>query len=402
MSDGAETRIVTARFVAVCFVSLAALTSFYLLLSTVPLFTAEIADDGDAGLNAGLATGALMLSTVLAELITPRLLGRLGPRPIFAAALVFLGLPALFLPATESVVGVLAACLVRGLGFGIAVVVGGALVAELAPPARRGEALGIYGVVVTVPAVGALPLGVWLVEEIGFSTTFVVGGVAAMAGLLLVPALRGRTERADDHVGMSAAFRSGGLRRPAVVFTATALAGGIVLTFLPLATPAPSTQVVALALFAQALTATVARWWAGRSGDRRGAATLLAPGALLSAAGIGALLMLPTTWAVLLGMAVFGAGFGIVQNASFSLMFERSTPGGYGAVSGMWNLAYDVGLGAGAVGFGLVVAQTGYPAGFALVAVLVVAVLPVVIFDRLRTSAAAAPSASTPTNPLHP
>lgn len=88
MRTGAETRIVTAGFVAVCIAGLAALTSFYLLLSTVPLFTAEVADDGDPGRNAGLATGALMLSTVLAELVTPRLLGRLGPRPIFAAALV--------------------------------------------------------------------------------------------------------------------------------------------------------------------------------------------------------------------------------------------------------------------------------------------------------------------------
>ena len=385
MRTGAETRIVTARFVAVCITSLAALTSFYLLLSTVPLFTAEIGDVSDPGRNAGLATGALMLSTVLAEIVTPRLLGWLGPRPIFAAALVCLGLPALLLPATDSVVGVLVVCLVRGLGFGIAVVVGGALVAELAPPGRRGESLGLYGVVVTVPAVAALPLGVWLVEAADFSTTFIVGGIAATVGLLLVPALRGRTDQADDHVGISVAMGSADLRRPALVFTATALAGGVVVTFLPLATPAPSSEVVTLGLFAQALTATVARWVAGRVGDRRGAATLLAPGVVLSAAGIGLLLLLPTAGAVLIGMAVFGAGFGIVQNASFSLMFDRSSPGGYGAVSGMWNLAYDVGLGAGAVGFGLVVAQTGYPAGFALVAGLVCAVLPVVLFDRSRT-----------------
>jgi hypothetical protein len=42
-----------------------------------------------------------------------------------------------------------AVCAVRGLGLAFVVVVGGALVASLAPSERRGEGLGIYGVVVS-------------------------------------------------------------------------------------------------------------------------------------------------------------------------------------------------------------------------------------------------------------
>ena len=50
----------------------------------------------------------------------------------------------------------------RGLGFAIVVVVGGALVASLVPGERRGEGLGLFGIVVGVLG-GGLPLGVWLV-----------------------------------------------------------------------------------------------------------------------------------------------------------------------------------------------------------------------------------------------
>ena len=40
-------------------------------------------------------------------------------------------------------------------------------------------------------------------------------------------------------------------------------------------------------------------------------------------------------------------------------------------MSAIWNLAYDLGIGAGAFGFGVVAAQTGYPGAFAVTAALV-------------------------------
>ena len=77
-------------------------------------------------------------------------------------------------------------------------------------------------------------------------------------------------------------------------------------------------------------------------------------------------------------MGLFGAGFGIIQNASMATMLNRVAPSGYGAVSAIWNLAYDLGLGTGAFGFGLVATRTGYPPAFAITAALVlVALVPV-------------------------
>jgi hypothetical protein len=46
-------------------------------------------------------------------------------------------------------------------------------------------------------------------------------------------------------------------------------------------------------------------------------------------------------------MALFGTGFGVAQNVTLALMFERVSSSGYGAVSTLWNLAYDAGIGLG-------------------------------------------------------
>jgi hypothetical protein len=57
---------------------------FQLLLSVVPLYAGST---GGGGLGAGLATAAIMLSTVLTQVQTPRLLDRYAYRAMLAVGL---------------------------------------------------------------------------------------------------------------------------------------------------------------------------------------------------------------------------------------------------------------------------------------------------------------------------
>jgi predicted MFS family arabinose efflux permease len=362
-----------------------AATSFYLLLSVVPLYATSA---GAGGTGAGLATGALMFSTVAGELATPGLVARFGYRLVLAAGLLLLGAPALALTASATMPAILAVCVVRGLGFAVTVVVGSALVASLVPQQRRGEGLGLYGIVVGVPSVVALTLGVWLAGHAGYPPVFVAGAVASLVGLAVVAGLPGRQPGPRGPVGVLAGLRVPGLVRPSVVFSATTMAAGIVVTFLPLAVTRASGNLAALGLLVQAAVATTTRWWAGRHGDRHGTAALVLPGVLTVALGVLALVLTSSPAAVLAGAALFGAGFGVTQNATLTLMLDRVPRSHYGTVSALWNLAYDAGVGLGATGFGLVAARTGYPAAFALSAALVAVALAPAWHDRVLARAA--------------
>jgi predicted MFS family arabinose efflux permease len=370
--DRAQRPRIVSRSLWLLFAStIGAETSFYLLLTAVPLYATSSA----GRIGAGLTTAALTFSTVAAEFVTPRLVAKFGYRLVFAAGLLLLGVPALALISTTSILVILAICVVRGLGFGLVVVVGSALVASLVPDERRGEGLGIYGVVVGVPAIVGLPLGVWLVGHAGYHFVFVAGAALAIGGLVAVPGFPGREPGPEEAVGILAGLRTFSLVRPAITFSATAMAAGVVVTFLPLAVTRTSGNLAALALLAQATTATLTRWWAGRYGDRHDSAGPLLFGVLAVAVGILALVLIGNSLAVLLGMMLFGAGFGVTQNASLALMFDQVSASGYGTASALWNLAYDGGLGSGAALFGLVVAQTGYPLAFGLTAALMFAAL---------------------------
>jgi MFS family permease len=107
---------------------------FWLPLSVVPLF----AEESGAERAAGLATVALLLATVAAELLTPRLAARIGYRWSLALGLSLLGAPIALLIVDASVATIVGVNLVRGTGFAICVVAGGALTAETVPAERRG------------------------------------------------------------------------------------------------------------------------------------------------------------------------------------------------------------------------------------------------------------------------
>lgn len=338
--------------------------SFFLLLSVVPRYATES--------GAGLATGALMLSTVLGELAAPRLVARYGYRVALIAGLTLLGAPALVLTVSDGMAWIVTVCLVRGLGFALTLVAGGALTASRIPAERRGEGLALVGVVSGVPSLIALPLGVWLAAHAGYGPVAVAAGVAALAAIVAVPGLPDREPTSGKPVGVLAGLRAGGLMRPGAVFATTALAAGIVVTFLPLAVPAAYGTVVAVALFVQPAASTAARY-----GDRHGPARLLVPGLVLSAGGLSITAVTGSPVAVLVGVAVFGTGFGIAQNVTLTLMYARVPATGYGTVTALWNIAYDGGMGVGAAGFGVLAGVTGYPSALAVTAVLMlVALIP--------------------------
>src|ERR1700750_1272589 len=271
-------RLVSARFAAALLSSFGALTSFYLLLSVTPMY-AMSAGAGSAG--AGLVTGSLIPTTVLAEVAPPRLLGRFGYRAVFAAGALLLGGPAPALLLPHSMATIIAVSIARGIGFGLATVVLGALVAASVPAERRGEGIGLAGVVACVPAIVALPSGVWLAQNTGYAVVIAITAISALAPLAATPWLpdpggtgpgrpagrggpregrgpptpgladpgdtapagqqagSGHGEAGSGHAeteaapaGLLSSLRSGGMLRPGLVFAATTIAAGVVASFL--------------------------------------------------------------------------------------------------------------------------------------------------------------------------
>src|SRR5215210_2749907 len=367
--------------VLVLFASFFTMVGFYLLLSVVPV---SVKKTGGGSSGAGLATAVFMFSTVLAQVGMPRVLARFGYRTVLAAGLLLLGLPALLYIPLGELPATLAVTSARGAGFGAAIVALAALVTELAPPGRRGEALGLYGVALTLPTVFCGALGLWIVERSGFALVFLIGVsaplVAFFAALGISPPER-HEER--EGAGLRTLFERPALLRIFLLFTCCTAASGVVVTFLPLSAPGPGFFSAATALLLLGVSATLFRWWAGRFGDRRDPRLLLVPGLLACAAGM---VCLPLGGVVLLaGAVLFGTGFGLLQNATLILMMGRVSKSEYGLGSTLWNAAFDAGTGIGAFSFGFVISAVGFSWSFSICSALLASALILVLLDHSST-----------------
>jgi predicted MFS family arabinose efflux permease len=323
--------------------------------------------------------------SVAAEAVATAAIRRFGYRTVLAAGIVLLGAPALAMLVREPQAVMVSVSVVRGFGFGLCGVVTGALTAKLLPPERRGEGLGLLGIVAGVPAIVALPAGIWLA---GHHLAAAAAAMAAAAALLPLAAIRwlpgGREARNTARSGRPRAARSPGrsaattaLRLP-LIFAAATIAAGVLDSFLPLAKGIPS-NLASAALLVQAVTATLSRWQAGKRGDRYGHTRLLIPALAVAALGMAAMIALGSPVMIFAGMVLFGAGFGVIENATFALLIGQLPEA---KASALWNLAYDAGYGAGPAVFGLICVSTGYPAAFALTGALILATLPAAVRER--------------------
>ncbi|MEW2355117.1 MFS transporter [Spirillospora sp. NPDC029432] len=365
------------------------------LLSVVPLFSVG----GGAGHGgAGAATATFMAATVLVQLGMGRLTRRFGARPLLVAGALLLGVPAFGYAASAALPWVLAVSAVRGAGFGIVTVAGAALVAALVAPDRRGRALGLYGLTIGLPQVLVLPAGLWAAGRYGFVPVFVAAGIVSVLAVPLAAAMSRHPALAPDRTprprGPRTAPSARSARRAArryagpwtSLFVSSCAFGGVA-SFLPLALDAATAAVALLALSAAIIAG---RWTAGVWSDRAGAGRLAGPGVVaggLGMAGLAAAAAADGTGAAVTAVAaatLYGLGFGLVQNDTLVVMFQRSGPAGHGSASAAWNIAFDAGTGAGGAVIGLLSGALGISVSFAAAAAGMAAALPLAWLDARR------------------
>jgi MFS family permease len=100
----------------VCVANFGAMVSFYLLFPVAPLLVERL---GGNGALSGLATGIIMLTTLVAEFSSAFLQRRFSGRTLLGTALVLLVTPSALPGFAASPRAVLGVCGIRGLGLGL-------------------------------------------------------------------------------------------------------------------------------------------------------------------------------------------------------------------------------------------------------------------------------------------
>jgi predicted MFS family arabinose efflux permease len=366
-------------------------TGFSATLASLPWWAVH---GGASPTAAGLVTTVMLGVTVVVQFLVPAVERRLGTGRTLAIGLLALGAPSPMYLLSTDLAPMLVVSAVRGIGFGVLTVIGAALTAVLAPPARHGEAVGLYGLAVAAPNLLVVPGAVALAQNVAFWPVVVLATCPVLAVPLALVIGAGRRPRvAHDEAGGRRVALSAVL--PSVILLVITLAGGGVTTYLPIERPDGYLATLVLLLFG--LTAAWGRWRVGRFADRAGTRLLLPGTVLLGVVGLVALaagLWRGADVLLLAGAAVFGTAYGAVQNLTLVVAFARARGHGASTVSAVWNAAFDTGTGIGAVVVGALAATgMGVPMALGVCAALIAVCLPLAVLASARQAPGAAAGA---------
>ncbi|MEU2669410.1 MFS transporter [Streptomyces sp. NPDC007164] len=365
-------------------------SGFAVLLPTAPLWA--VYGGADAA-GAGSVNAVLMLCTVFAQSLVPTAIRRLGWRTTLVCGMVLLGVPSLLHLLSAQLGAVLALAAVRGLGFGVLTVCGAGAVAELVEPARRGQAIGAYGLAIAGPQFILVSTAPWAAQNLGFGVVFAIGALPLLG---VAPALRlarrldarpagaGNTAHQDAVRDKWAAYLP--LLRPMLLLLGVTTAGGALITFAPQMSDDPTATLAGLLLLTG--TAALSRWRFGALADRYGTGPFRWPLVIVTVVGLTL-----TAWAVttpgttdpvplLAGMALVGVSYGGLQNLTLVDAFAAVDNRSSGIASAVWNVGFDAGTGVGALLVGYLATGASFSVALMAMAVLSLATLPLAFAAR--------------------
>jgi predicted MFS family arabinose efflux permease len=362
-----EERILTRDFILTCCGGFVLFSSFLLLLAILPLYLKD--DLGGSDAEVGLIIGVFAFAALFPRPFIGREIDRGGSkRFLIAGALIFIVSSLLYLVAT-TIPLLLGVRVLHGLGMACFHTAAFTFIAELAPPTRRGEAMGIWGMMSTIATAIAPYGGLLLRDAWGDSVVFVAGACCAGAALVLIGFVREPEREVAAPGGATGGLIEPSVFTPALLVLLVTLVYGATQSFILLYADESEIGAKGLYFTAFAIAVFVSRLFGGRLADRRGRWTVILPSLALMVAAMLILSVAGNLALLLLVGALFGLAFGAAQPALTALAIDLVPPARRGAGMATFTSAFEAGIGSGAIVMGIVAAQAGYATMFAICAV---------------------------------
>jgi MFS family permease len=350
-----------AAFVGVFAATFLAFLAVGAVLPVLPRYVRGPIGAGD--LAVGVVVGAFAFTAVIGRPVGGRLSDTRGRRAIVVAGLIICAAAGALYLVPAGVPGLVVARLVLGVGDGWVFTAGATWIVDLAPPARRGQAIGLFGLAIW----GGLSIGPIagqaILDGAGYDWVF--------AFTAITPLLGAAVARRVPESPMVLAPRTPGERvvpravvAPGVALALANVGYGTVSGFVVLHLAHRGVGHGATVFTAFAASVVVARLIAGRAPDTFGPVRAAAAAGCAEALGLALLALAHSLPVALVGGVVMGWGFSLLF-PSLALIAVRSIPEQRrGAALGVFTAFFDVGFGLGAPMAGAVASLAGYPTAF--------------------------------------
>lgn len=358
-------RLSFAGVFAVTFLGLIAVGS---VLPVLPRYVRGPLDSSD--LAVGVVIGSYAITGLLLRPIAGRLADTRGRRPTVLVGALLVSLSGLLYLPHLGIPGLIGARLVLGAGEGALYTAGSAWIVDMAPPARRGRILGLYGLAVWGGlSVGPL-LGEVLLHATGYETVWTCAAVLPLVGAaiaLRVPDPFQPLAHAEPHPLIAPEAV-----RPGLAVALASVGYATLAAFIVLLLESRGVGHGATVFAAFAAMIVLARLLAGHLPDRYGPSPVAIGAVLVEAAGLLLIALSHSLGLALVGGMAMGSGFSLLNPSLMLIAVGQVSEAARGAAMGTYTAFFDAGIGIGAPLAGLVAALTSYEGAFVLAAAVAV------------------------------
>jgi len=355
-------------FAGVFAVTFCCLLAVGAVLPVLPRYVRGPLGSGDVAV--GVVIGSYAVTGLLLRPFAGRLADHRGRRPtvLVGAALVAIGGLMYLLPL--GVPGLIAARLVLGGGEGAVFTAGSAWIVDLAPAARRGRVIGLYGLAVW----GALSIGPLFGELIQHAGGYTAVWIFAAAAPLLGAAIATRVpDPFRPHPGVPDEHHALIEReavRPGLALALASVGYATVAAFVVLHLDARGVGHGAMVFGAFATMVVLTRLVGGDLPDRVGPRRVAICAALVEAVGLVTMGVATSLPVAIAGALAMGAAFSLLYPSLSLIVVSRVSDRRRGAALGTFTAFFDAGVGLGAPLAGLAAALISYEGAFLLSAAI--------------------------------
>src|SRR5699024_5193259 len=250
----------------------------------------------------------------------------------------------------------------QGIGWGFSTTATGTIATDLIPPKRRGEGMGYFGLSGNLALAFGPALGLTLVDLISFSQLFLICSISGLVAFLLSSKIRYKRVEKSPHKTVTVKFdifEKTAVQPSVLLFFITVTFGGIT-SFLPLYATQKGIAGIESYFLVYAIFLMLSRTFAGKIYDQKGHIYVFLPGTIMIFFAMLLLSWLPSTFGMLVAAGIYGLGFGSVQPALQAWAVDKAPDNRKGMANATFFSFFDLGVGLGAMGFGVLATLFGY------------------------------------------
>ncbi|HEX2052779.1 MAG TPA: MFS transporter [Actinomycetota bacterium] len=373
-------RLVTPAFLIVSFACVAYFISIGMVLPVLPRFVTGPL--GGSEFHVGLVAGIFSVSAVLLRPLAGHLGDRRGRRPLVLGGGALAAVSILGYGLASNIVLIVALRLLNGVGEAFFFTGAATAIADIAPEARRGEAVSFFSLAVFA-GIGLGPLaGEALLERADFGAVWIAAGL--LAALAVVIAFRMPDARSDT----PAESHSFKLLHPKAVLPGSVLALLIwgfagFSAFMPLLALSIGMEGSRFVFLTYAAVIIVIRSAGARIPDLLGPGRTATVAAILSGIGLVVIGFARGEPALFASAALFATGQALCFPALLSLALAGVSASERSSVIGSFTAFFDVAFGAGPLTLGVVAELGGLRSVFWVSAAMALVGLTVLRSSRL-------------------